>query len=467
MEAKYNALTEAKIINQVFAKHKAGFRVDPTLKWRETPAFALFKLDKAAREDIGKIYQLRDNVEYALHAHRYQHGLVDDGGRTLVRVNLQPFVLEVNLPNPGSLPYNYKQLPAQLYTGYCGLHYGIKHDTPMLWDPTDSAQPHVLVAGTTGSGKTTLVQSIVLSMCAKTPVIDLKFMFIDYKNSPSLRWLAKLPHVLSMVTEPDEALESLEQFYVEILRRKRHQPQDAARMVLVVDELASFTDNHDRAYKNRTTHLLHEIARLGREYKMHLVACTQKPTANIIGEQLKANLPVRLVGMVTSPEESKCATGIAQAGAHLLPGKGAFIHVNAGQVRRFQAPWIDDLAHEVREVRKNQRGREPVDALPSTTTITTKPATVVAQPVAHRSPVEQDADVISQAWKENRSQAEMIRILTGQPDANTGGANRRRLLAALAVLERTTTTTTTTGGGASTRVQSFTFRGSSSDLRAM
>lgn len=348
---QYNARAEAQIINQVFAKHQAKFRIDPKLQWRETPAFVLFKLEMGLRQDINALGALRNNIEHALHACRYRQGLVGDTERTFVRINVQPLALEVNLPHPGALSYGDLKCPVDPHSALCGLHYGIKGDTPLIWQPSDSAQPHVLIAGTTGSGKTTLVQSLVLSMCAATSPVDLWFQFVDYKNSQALRWLAKLPHVRGMATEPDEAIEALRGFYNEILTRKRNGFDHAPRMVLVIDELASFTDNYEKGYRDEATRLLHEIARLGREYKMHLVACTQKPTAKVIGEQLKANLPVRLVGMVTSPEESKCATGIAQAGAHLLPGKGAFIYVNAGQVRRFQAPWVDDLAGEVRDIR--------------------------------------------------------------------------------------------------------------------
>lgn len=461
----YNAQTEGVIINQTFCDYDAGFRVDPKLRYRITPAFALYKIEKRSGQDINQIAALRQNIEQELHAHRYRCGLIGDTDRTLVRVNLQPLALEVNLPKPSALLYKDVKRADTAHTALCGLHYGIRQDTPVLWNPADSTQPHVLVAGTTGSGKTTLVQSLVLSMCAATSSTDLQFQFIDYKNSQSLRWLAKLPHVSGMATEPDDALEALQQFHAEIMHRKRHGADGLPRTILMIDELASFTDSYDKSYKDKTTHLLHEIVRLGREYKMHMIACTQKPTAKVIGEQLKANLPVRLVGMVTSPEESKCATGIAQAGAHLLPGKGAFIYVNAGNVQRFQAPWIDDLAGEVRKVRADHRGE-----IATTTTPLPRATEVVAPVVAHRTPAQEDANVIRQAWQEQKSQAEMIRLLTGQVDANTGGANRRRLLAALAVLEQdstTTITTTTTQKELSTRASSFSFRGSSSDLRAM
>jgi energy-coupling factor transporter ATP-binding protein EcfA2 len=452
---KYDANTEAILINKVFAKHQVGFRIDPNMRWRETPAFVLFKLEKKMREDIAKIDGLRNNIEHVLHNYRYKHSMVDDAARTFVRVNLQPFQLEVNLPQPGILPY--RPMEIAVHSALCGVCYGVRQDSFVLWQPNDSAQPHVLIAGTTGSGKTTLLQTIVLSMCAATSPVDLRFQFVDYKNSPALRWLAKLPHVERMTTELDDSLKLLEGFYAEILRRK--QGGEGPRQVLVIDELASFTTHTDKGYREQTTHLLHEIARLGREFSMHLICCTQKPTAQAIGEQLKNNLPVRLVGMVTSPEESKTATGIAQAGAHRLPGKGAFVYVNGGTVRRFQAPLIEDLAEQVRRVRSQWCNVSlPAATITATTTL----------PPALPSSEQQDADKIRAAWQSGKSQAEMIRILTGDPAANTGGHNRRRLMAALAVLDRgEPIATTTTPPAAPSRVNAFTFRGSSSVVKPL
>lgn len=453
---EYDANTEAVLINRVFAKHQVGFRIDPNMRWRVTPAFVLFKLEKKMREDIAKIDGLRNNIEHVLHNYRYKHGMVDDADRTFVRVNLQPFQLEVNLPHPGILPY--RQMEIASHAALCGVCYGVRQDSLVLWEPSDSGQPHVLIAGTTGSGKTTLLQTVVLSMCAATSPADLRFVFVDYKNSPALRWLAKLPHVERMTTEFDDSLGLLEGFYAEILRRK--QGGEGPRQVLVIDELASFTTHTDKGYREQTTHLLHEIARLGREFSMHLICCTQKPTAQAIGEQLKNNLPVRLVGMVTSPEESKTATGIAQAGAHRLPGKGAFVYVNGGTVRRFQAPLIEDLAEQVRKVR-NQWDRV---ALPVTTTTKKQVAMEVVAPSSEQV----DAEKIRVAWQSGKSQAEMIRILTGDPSANTGGHNRRRLMAALSVLDNgESITTTTITNQTPSRVNTFAFHGSSSVVKPM
>jgi DNA segregation ATPase FtsK/SpoIIIE-like protein len=73
---------------------------------------------------------------------------------------------------------------------------------------------------------------------------------------------------------------------------------------------------------------------------VHLVACTQKPTAAVIGGLVKSNFPVRIVGSVGSPEDAKVATGIAGTGAERLLGQGDFLVVAQGQVTRMQAAYV-------------------------------------------------------------------------------------------------------------------------------
>jgi S-DNA-T family DNA segregation ATPase FtsK/SpoIIIE len=76
---------------------------------------------------------------------------------------------------------------------------------------------------------------------------------------------------------------------------------------------------------------------------VHLVACTQKPTAAVIGSLTKANFPVRLVGSVTSAEEARIAAGVSGTGAERLQGRGDFLLVLKGQSTRFCAAYVSPL----------------------------------------------------------------------------------------------------------------------------
>ena len=75
---------------------------------------------------------------------------------------------------------------------------------------------------------------------------------------------------------------------------------------------------------------------------MHVILATQRPAATIVGGLVKANLPVRLVGAVASPEDAKVATGVAGSGANRLRGRGDFLLVARQTIVRFQAAYISD-----------------------------------------------------------------------------------------------------------------------------
>jgi S-DNA-T family DNA segregation ATPase FtsK/SpoIIIE len=107
--------------------------------------------------------------------------------------------------------------------------------------------------------------------------------------------------------------------------------------VVVLDELADLVQVGGREMVT----VLTRLTQRGREAGLHLVACTQKPSAAVIGGLVKSNFPVRLVGSVASPEDAKVATGLAQTGAERLLGQGDFLVVAKGQVTRMQAAYIN------------------------------------------------------------------------------------------------------------------------------
>jgi S-DNA-T family DNA segregation ATPase FtsK/SpoIIIE len=118
-------------------------------------------------------------------------------------------------------------------------------------------------------------------------------------------------------------------------RRDREQVNRPA-LVVAVDELADLLQSGGAAVEAMLTRL----AQRGREAGIHLVACTQKPTAALIGGAMKANFPVRLVGAVASKDEARYATGVTDSGAEKLEGKGDFLLVAKGDALRFQAAWV-------------------------------------------------------------------------------------------------------------------------------
>jgi S-DNA-T family DNA segregation ATPase FtsK/SpoIIIE len=108
------------------------------------------------------------------------------------------------------------------------------------------------------------------------------------------------------------------------------------RLVVVLDELADLVQMGGREMEGLVTRLTQR----GREAGIHVVACTQKPAASVIGSLVKSNFPVRLVGRVASPEDAKVAAGLAGTGAERLLGEGDFLLVALGQVTRLQAAYM-------------------------------------------------------------------------------------------------------------------------------
>lgn len=192
---------------------------------------------------------------------------------------------------------------------------------------------HVLVVGTTGSGKTVLARAMAISLAALNEAHELRLLLVDPKGR-KFADLARLPHLLAdVVVEAQHAvhvLHELESVMVERDRAGLSRPP----IVAVVDELADLVLSDPDILQPIT-----RIVQRGREAGVHLVGCVQKPTVDVLGPLAKANFPVRLVGSVTTPEEAKTATGIAGSGAEKLLGRGDFLLIRQGQVyTRFQAP---------------------------------------------------------------------------------------------------------------------------------
>jgi S-DNA-T family DNA segregation ATPase FtsK/SpoIIIE len=218
---------------------------------------------------------------------------------------------------------------------------------------------HVLIAGTSGSGKTALLRSFLLSLALHNPQGHLQIVLLDPKGR-GLSPLFDLPHLLVPpvldVAETGPILQRL----VEEMEWRDRQQRSTPHIIVAVDELADLMETGGATVESA----MRRLAQRGREAGIHLVLATQKPTAAAAGSLTKANIPVRLVGAVTTPEEAKVATGLAGSGAEKLLGRGDFLLVTHGQTWRFQAAYIglDEATQVVRALQdggRNSRRWEP------------------------------------------------------------------------------------------------------------
>jgi DNA segregation ATPase FtsK/SpoIIIE-like protein len=218
---------------------------------------------------------------------------------------------------------------------------------------------HVLVAGTTGSGKTALMQTIIMSLALLNHRRQLQFVLIDPKGR-AFEPMARLPHLLRpIVTEPDRAVQALSDLVNLMEQRDRSRVTDP-RVIVAIDELADLVQTGGPA-------ILEGLGRLvqrGREAGIHVIGATQKPSSSIIGPLVKANFPVRLVGRVVSAEDARVAAGVGGTGAEKLTGRGDFVAVYGPGLIRFQAAYTSTSEIEVnaQQLAQGIRGDEIIQS---------------------------------------------------------------------------------------------------------
>jgi len=244
-----------------------------------------------------------------------------------------------------------------------------------LWVDLDSC-PHLLVGGMTGGGKSVFLRQALTFLCLDHPPERLKLALVDLKGGVELAHFSYLPHSMFPVADSvTAAAETLSRVREELdrrlstVRRSVEEGNSAApaqwpRIVVVVDEVAELTvrdlgdDRAARAAQQAATGRLCEIARLGRSVDIHLVCCTQRPDAEAVPGQLKANLDGTVAFRVRAAVNSFILLDSDRA-AMLPPhpGRAVFAHET---VEEFQA--VDCSVEESQELllaRWGSRGSSP------------------------------------------------------------------------------------------------------------
>ncbi len=212
--------------------------------------------------------------------------------------------------------------------------------------------PHLLIAGTTGSGKTVCVNSLILSLLFKATPNDLKFLMIDPKMVELMPFNG-LPHLLCpVVTDPKKASVALGWVVNEMEERYRLLAKVAVRnieaynekqeklpyIIVIIDEFADLMNVSRDQIENAITRL----AQLSRAVGIHLVLATQRPSVDVITGVIKANLPARVSFKVASKVDSR--TVLDMNGADKLLGKGDMLFLRPGESKliRIQGTLVSD-----------------------------------------------------------------------------------------------------------------------------
>lgn len=239
--------------------------------------------------------------------------------------------------------------------------------------------PHLLIAGTTGSGKTVCVNSLISSLLFKSSPAELKFVMFDPKMV-ELAPFNGLPHLLCpVVTEAKKAALALNWIVNEMEERYRLLAKASARniesynqlqeklpyIVVIIDEFADLMSVMKSEIENAVTRL----AQLSRAVGIHLILATQRPSVDVITGVIKANLPARISFKVASKVDSR--TVLDMNGADKLLGKGDMLFLKPGESKliRIQGSLVTD-AEIIRTVDFIKSQAEPVyddDILKETT----------------------------------------------------------------------------------------------------
>ena len=226
--------------------------------------------------------------------------------------------------------------------------------------------PHILIAGTTGSGKSVCTNSLIVSLMYKSSPEDVRFIMVD----PKMVELAPyngIPHLLiPVVTDPKKAAGALQWAVYEMMKRYKIFSENGVKdlksfnelakekpelglekmpsVVVVIDELADLM----LVAAKEVEESICRVAQMGRAAGMHLVIATQRPSADVITGLMKANIPSRIAFAVASSLESRII--LDTVGAEKLVGRGDMLYapLGAGKPRRVQGCMI--TAEEIEEV---------------------------------------------------------------------------------------------------------------------
>ena len=304
---------------------------------RKGPVITMFEILPAPGVKLSKIVALQDNIALRLAASSVR----------IVAPIPGKHAVGIEVPNKERAIVSFKELIDTEHPAFR------KQAVPVVLgkDITGEAQvidlaktPHLLIAGSTGSGKSVCVNSLILSILFKRSPQEVRMILIDPKIV-ELKLYNDIPHLLTpVITEPKKAFQALQYCLCEMERRyalldgmgvreitsynKRIVERNIATeklpyIVVIIDEFADLMATTGKELESTVARL----AAMSRAVGIHLVLATQRPSIDVITGLIKANIPSRIAFMVASKMDSRII--IDQVGAEKLLGKGDMLYASA------------------------------------------------------------------------------------------------------------------------------------------
>jgi len=232
-----------------------------------------------------------------------------------------------------------------------------------------ASMPHLLIAGTTGSGKSVCINTIILSLLYRHTPDKCKFILIDPKML-ELSTYEGIPHLLCpVITEAKKAASVLGWVVKEMENRYRLMTKEGVRnidgyntkhtlsmpyIVVVVDEMSDLMLVAGKEIEN----YIQKLSQMARAAGIHIIMATQRPSVDVITGTIKANFPTRISFQVTSKIDSRTILG--EQGAEQLLGKGDMLYMSsANKIVRIHAPFVSE--NEIEKVNNYLRGQAEPD----------------------------------------------------------------------------------------------------------
>ena len=232
-----------------------------------------------------------------------------------------------------------------------------------------SSMPHLLIAGTTGSGKSVCINTIILSLLYRHTPEKCKFILIDPKML-ELSTYEGIPHLLCpVITEAKKAASVLGWVVKEMESRYRLMTKEGVRnidsynskhklpmpyIVVVVDEMSDLMLVAGKEIEN----YIQKLSQMARAAGIHIIMATQRPSVDVITGTIKANFPTRISFQVTSKIDSRTILG--EQGAEQLLGKGDMLYMSsANKIIRIHAPFVSE--NEIEKINNFLRSQEEPD----------------------------------------------------------------------------------------------------------
>ncbi len=325
------------------------------------PVVTLNEFEPAAGVKVSKIINLSDDIARNTSSESARISTIPGSntiGIELPNSSRENVYLSEILDNPNFKKKETK-LPIALGKNISGI--------PIISDL--ASMPHLLIAGTTGSGKSVCINTIILSLLYKHTPEKCKFILIDPKML-ELSTYEGVPHLLCpVITEAKKAASVLGWVVKEMESRYRLMTKEGVRnidsynlkhklpmpyIVVVVDEMSDLMLVAGKEIEN----YIQKLSQMARAAGIHIIMATQRPSVDVITGTIKANFPTRISFQVTSKIDSRTILG--EQGAEQLLGKGDMLYMSsANRIIRIHAPFVSD--NEIEKINNFLRSQAEPD----------------------------------------------------------------------------------------------------------